>query len=306
MYYLQNLTHQEIANQLNLSRVKITRLLQEAVKNKIVEFKIKDPYLEILELEDKFKQTFHLKQVIITPSPLNEDELFTELGGYTADFLMQNLKHNLVIGIGWGRTLNGMVPALSPSPHKNIHVVSLTGGLSANENQPNPYDIASAVAKQIGATPHYLLIPLIFENETSKNLLLKDKTIQKTMEWWDKIDVALMSIGVPSAETGVFYALPKPQKEVAQAKKQGAIGDLLAHLFDQQGNFLRSEFTQRMVAIEFAQLKKIPLVVGVAGGNTKTLSILGALRTGILNVLITDEQTAQKIIKLQIKPSQGY
>ena len=55
LYYLDDLTHQQIADRLGLSRVKVTRLLRQAVEAKVVEFRIADPALASLVLEDQLK-----------------------------------------------------------------------------------------------------------------------------------------------------------------------------------------------------------------------------------------------------------
>lgn len=297
LYYLCNMTHQEIADQEGVSRIKITRLLKEAVDKKIVEFNIKDPLVQSLELEEEIQRTFKLKTVVVTPTPRTQSELFDILGRFAADFITRKLKADLNIGIGWGRTLNGMLPYLDRAAARGIRVISLTGGLAANELQPNPYDVASALAVKIGATPHYPIVPAIVESEQVKQLLLSERRTQDIVELWKKIDIALISIGVIACDTGLYYSFPDPEKECERVRKLGAVGDLLAKPFDSEGRFVDSGFLHRMITINFEDLKRIPIVAGIAGGRQKVQAILGALRTGCLNTLITDEDTARRIVK---------
>ena len=301
LYYLCSMTHQDIADREGLSRIKVTRLLKEAVDKQIVEFKIKDPAFNTLELEEVFKNTFKLERVIITPAPQADGDIYDILGRFTADFLMRNLRDRLNIGIGWGRTLNGMLPYLSRSSKKSIKVVSLTGGLAANKKQPNPYDVASAMAAKLGADPWYPIVPAIVESEDVKQLLLKDEKIKQILDLWERIDIALMSIGVISTKTGLYYSFPDPKKEADSVKKLGAVGDLLAKPFNQKGKFLKPRFANCTIRINFKSLKRIPLVVGIAGGRTKSAAILGALHSGYLNTLITDEATAKKVLQAEEK-----
>jgi len=291
------MTHQEIADQEGVSRIKITRLLKEAVDNKIVEFNIKDPVVQSLELEEKIQTAFGLKTVVVTPTPRSQNDLFDILGRFAADFLVRRLKSNLKIGIGWGRTLNGMLPYLDRATDRSIHVISLTGGLAANELQPNPYDVASALAGRLGATPHYPLAPAIVENAHVKQLLLGERRVQDIVELWKQIDVVLMSIGMIACDTGLYYSFPDPQKECERVLKLGAVGDLLATPFDIHGRFVNSGFLDRMITIDLSDLKQVPVVAGIAGGQHKVQAVLGALRTGCLNTLITDEDTARRILK---------
>lgn len=298
MYYLQNKTHQSIADELAMSRIKITRLLQEAVERQIVELKVKDPIGRATGLEEELCSRFNLETCKIAPCSEDEKELYDVLGRYAVEFLTTRLRDNIIIGIGWGKTLDSMIPHLSPKKLKNITLVSLTGGLAANPNQPNPYDVASAVAKKLEASLYYPLIPAIIADQASKDLLLKDETVQKTMSFWKRLDIALVSIGNLSINTNIFYTFSDPSKEVKKLKKRGAVGDLLMNLVDKNGAILTTDFNDRLIRIDFEQLCKTPLVVGISGGVQKAEAILGALRTGALSVLITDEQTAEVILNL--------
>ena len=79
----------------------------------------------------------------------------------------------------------------------------------------------------------------------------------------------------------------------------GAVGDILARPFDISGKMLDPPFTTRTISISMEELVKIPLRVGVAVGTEKIQAILGALRGGFLNALITDELVAREIISLE-------
>ncbi len=296
LYYLRNMTHQEIADREGMSRIKITRLLQEALQKNIVEFRIKDPLIDTLELEENLQAAFGLRQVIIAPTPQTDAESFDILGRFAADFLNRHLRAGLCIGIGWGRTLNGMLPYLEASPQRNVRVVSLTGGLAANDRQPNPYDVASAVAERLKAGLHYPLLPAIVESEQTRKLLMKEKSVREILDLWKSIDIALISIGVIATDTGVYYSFADPRREADRAKGLGAVGDILATPFDEMGNLVDVGFSRRLITIPFDDLKRIPVVAGIAGGRHKVRAIVGALRSGYMNTLITDEETARQVL----------
>jgi DNA-binding transcriptional regulator LsrR (DeoR family) len=302
LYYICSMTHQEIADQEGLSRIKVTRLLKEAVEKKIIEFNIQDPIINTLELEEEFRKTFNLKKVIITPTPQDPAEVYEILGRFAADFVMRNLSDGMNIGLDWGRTLFGMIPYLSKSACKDIKIITLTGGLAANPNQPNPYDVASSIANKIGGTPYYPIFPVIVENEEVKTVFLKEKHYKEIVELWGKIDVALVSVGIITPETGLYYSQAYPQKEVVTVREAGAIGDILARPFDKNGNLIKTSFTDRIITIDFDNLKKIPLVLGIAGGQKKVNALYAALKSGYLNALITDEECAQSLLKIHKPP----
>ena len=71
-----------------------------------------------------------------------------------------------------------------------------------------------------------------------------------------------------------------PQQEVNPAGEPAALG-----------------FQDRLVTIERRNLLNIPIRIGVAGGPGKVEAILGALRGGYVNILVTDHQAANELIK---------
>src|SRR5437763_1502352 len=79
-----------------------------------------------------------------------------------------------------------------------------------------------------------------------------------------------------------------------ELQRAGVVGDLCAHMFDSAGHFVDHELSQRTLAIPVEQLRAVGCVVAVAGGVTKAASLLGAVRTGVPRVLITDQLTAER------------
>ena len=194
--------------------------------------------------------------------------------------------------------MNAIAPHLDGSRHAGIRVVSLTGGLAANANQPNPYDTVTAIAARLGAQPRYLLLPAVADSTQTRELLLQEASAQAETMLWERIDIALMSIGLLSPSTGVFYSLPDPESGVRDVQEAGGVGDLLGRPFDIDGRHVPTELLGRTIAIEPGQLARARLVAGVAGGSPKARAILGALRSGVLNVLITDEAAAHGVLQL--------
>jgi DNA-binding transcriptional regulator LsrR (DeoR family) len=64
-------------------------------------------------------------------------------------------------------------------------------------------------------------------------------------------------------------------------QRRGVVGDLCAHMFNLEGQFVDHEASRRTLSISVADLRRAHLVVAVAGGASKAESLLGAIRTGI-------------------------
>ena len=77
------------------------------------------------------------------------------------------------------------------------------------------------------------------------------------------------------------------------------MGDLCAHMFDAAGQFVEHEVSRRTLGISVEALRKVPRVIAVAAGASKAESLLGAARTRIVHILITDQLTAERLLQLQ-------
>jgi DNA-binding transcriptional regulator LsrR (DeoR family) len=79
-------------------------------------------------------------------------------------------------------------------------------------------------------------------------------------------------------------------------RSQGVVGEICGCYFDSNGHFCDTEMLKRTIAVPFETLRRVPLVIAVASGVAKAEAIVGALRTGVVKVLITDELCAQAIL----------
>ncbi len=297
LYYLRNLTHQQIADKLGLSRVKVTRLLQQAVDEGIVQFRIADPAVHTLDLQDELEKRFGLSQALVTPSGSGEAESLDIVARHASSWLEEHLSRNCHVGVGWGRTLNAMASHLGRTALSGVQVVSLTGGLAANASQPNPYDTTTAIASSLGVPPHYLLLPAIVESRATRDLLLREAGARAVTKLWSCLDICLLSIGTVSAETGLFYSFGDPMEAARQVRQAGGVGDLLACPYAENGEFLNTDFAARTITVNSADIRRAKHVVGVACGASKAAAIRGALRTGLLSVLVTDEKAARAVLR---------
>ncbi|GAH18537.1 unnamed protein product, partial [marine sediment metagenome] len=64
------------------------------------------------------------------------------------------------------------------------------------------------------------------------------------------------------------------------------------------GNLCQINLNERVIGINIEELKKINYVIGIAGGKVKASAILGVLRGGYINVLISDDQAISEVLKL--------
>ncbi|RKY03211.1 MAG: hypothetical protein DRP54_00070 [Spirochaetes bacterium] len=300
MYYIEDMSQQEIADYFGLSRVKITRLLQKARNEGIVSVQINDKLTKIIELEDKVRKKFGLKQAFITPSPKDEKDIFKFLGKGIADFLSLVLKHNIILGIGWGRTINAAIPFLNQlKKFNNVRIIALTGGQFTKANVPNPIEIIYTFGRILGGECYYPLIPALLPDSKTKESLTSKDYHGEWYDFIDKTDVAIAGIGVVTPDANLFQQYDEGPQDAVELMNKGAVGDIVNEFFDINGNLVKHEISRRIFTIGVGRLKRIPISVGVAGGKEKIKPILGALRGHFINTLITDENTALELLKTE-------
>jgi deoxyribonucleoside regulator len=300
LYYDQNQSQQEISKELGVSRSAISRFLTEARERGIVEIIVHYPWRTSPLLEQALKSTFNLKAVrVLKTENKSYEEMLQGLGTLAAQFLDNVLQDGMIIGISWGTALYQMIRAMQPRNLPGVEIVQLIGA-TGSENVPTDGPIlARLLTDRLGGFPRYLHAPLIVENEAVRETLLQTRNIQETMARAAQADVALIGIGCPNSE---LYSLKRAgyvdETETQHIRAAGVVGDICGHHYSLAGEWLDIDINRRAVGINLDALLNIDTVIGVAGSSRKGAAILGALRGHYINVLITDEQAAQKILAL--------
>jgi len=296
MYYDENKTQQEIADRLGVSRPSISRLLQKAREEGVVEIKIN--YGEsFARLEDTLEKAFGIKEVIIIPFDEEGDALKRLLADAAASFLMRALKDRDIVGISWGTTLAYVHEYLKNAPKLKATFVPLVGGVGQTKLDVHSNQIVINLARAFGGDWQLFHAPAIVDSLNVKNTILSDKNTRQVLELFEKCSVALIGIGAPLTphstmlETGYFS-----ERELEQLKNTGAVCDLCSIFLNKEGKLCPAEINQRVIGISLENLDKIPLVIGVAGGTDKHEAVLAALKGKHIDVLITDELTGHFLL----------
>ncbi len=302
MYYVQELNQQAITEKLQLHQSTISRMLKKARKLNLIRFSIATPPGTFAELEDQLTSQFDLKDAVIVDCPAEGEAMVRDLGVALAYFLETTLKPGKIVGISsWSRSLFAMVDALHPSDYcKDGKVVQILGGVGNVTNEFHAIYLAQRLAGSIGATPVILQSPAVVGSPEAQRVLSRDAAVQEAAGLFDKLDIALVGIGSmePSrmlAASGNIFS----RDERTELQRLGAVGDICFRFFNSDGQPVKSPLMKRVIGIDLVKLRACKRVVGVAGGVQKVNAILGALRGGLIDVLITDQRTAEALSKAQ-------
>jgi DNA-binding transcriptional regulator LsrR (DeoR family) len=134
---------------------------------------------------------------------------------------------------------------------------------------------------------------------------METPALRETVELGRQARVALLGIGSTEKDFSSFLRSGYiPKEEFDRLHKNGAVGNVAGIHFNVDGEIVCHDFSQHLVVINEKDLIKIPIRIGVAGGIGKVVPILGALRGGYVNVLVTDAATAAKVLELETKSRQ--
>lgn len=304
LYYNLDLTQQQIAKRLNLSRPKVSRLLKQARDLGIVKITVEiadDKYIdEEAELEKKYK----LKEVIIvdleyTDSGATAHALKLQLGKAGARYLQRTISENDVIGMSWGTTLSAMIETIVPISTKEVEVVQMLGGVGAPEAKEHTIGITRRLAQLLNTRSKLLQAPGIVSNPETKKVLLADRKVTEVMELFPSINTAFVGIGALTTNPFLRKKNPELPTDIqTEILNTDAVGDICLNFFNVYGKAVDTRFNELFIGISLEELKNIETVVGIAGGEEKFDAILGALNGKHINVLITDQKTARKLNEL--------
>ncbi len=302
-YYIEDFTQQEIAERFNLSRPKVARLLKEARETGIVEFKITGVPTEHLELERKIRNAFNLKDVIVTPTPSDQSEIRQSLGRAAAAYLQSIFKPHIIVGLGMGRTIAEIPQFVTPDPTTKCAFVEMVGGASRTDVGFDTYNVSWHLAESCEGIAYHVNSPVVVENPAAREAIMSDINITQVLEIAAKSDVAIVGIGQVGPEMTLARLGYCDEADIRELLNLGAVGDIMVHYYDIHGKPVMTGLEGRLVGLDLEQFFAIPTVIGVAGGD-KVEAILGAMRGGYIDVLITDDETAASILAHE-HPHQG-
>lgn len=303
LYYENGYSQNMIGQKLGLSRPYVSKLINEAKECGIVEIKINDPFETEFEIEIALKEEFNLKKAIVLP-PNDNEEVLDRLAASTSKYIDSIIKNNDIVGVGWGKTLYTCSRKMKLEKEaKNITVVQLCGAISMIEKNIYASEIPKRVANAMNGRPYALPLPAVVDNKLVKDAMMKDKNIAKVLEIGRKANIAIFTMGVFGYDGALVRAGYLNSPDVDELLLKGAVGDVCSRIIDINGDICDEGLNSRTIGIELDELKNKEFRIGVAAGNQKVKCIYGALKKGYANVLITDEDTAKKLLKF--KKSEG-
>jgi len=301
LYYYEGWTQAKIAKKQNVSRPIISKLLNNAKKEGIVEIYIKDETLHSVELENAIMKKFDLKEVIVVSTAGFAPEMIKrQLGKSAASYIANHLTDVKSLGLSWGTTLLSFVEEYPYKYKKDTHIVPIIGGMGSEYVHLHSNQLVFHLSQKMNSSCSYLYAPAMVESIDLKERLVESKDISHVLEQARNVDMAVVGLGNPFKSSTMEKIGYLNQKDLASLRKAGAVGDISSRFYDAIGKELNHPLNDRVIGLDLNEIKQIPEVIGIVEGSYKLESLEAALQGKYLDVLIIDDRTAQELVESYI------
>lgn len=297
LHYEYGLTHQEVAQVLHVSRVKVTRLLKQARALGVVQIRVLPDVSPYAGIESQLAQCFKVDEAVVVPTMADDQEQREALAVATARYLQRVLHHDMTVAIGLSRTIALVPQFVMDARPVAATFVPLVGGLRRVSMAANPYEGAERLAQLFAGSAEHLLAPAIAGNPAAAKAFRSDPASAQTLQRAARADVALLGVGAVTSHTTLVDEGELTAEEVSELVKAGAVGDVGGRFFDADGAAVVHPIDKRVVGLTLAQIRRIPLRVVVAGGPYKVAALRAVLRGELAAVVVLDVKTARRILE---------
>ncbi|MCF3641800.1 sugar-binding transcriptional regulator [Rhizobium sp. TRM95111] len=299
MYHIEGKRQAEIATIMHMSQATVSRMLKRAEQEDIVRTTVIPPAGTFADLETALRDRYGLTEAIVIDCSEDRDgAIMARIGEAAAHFLEVTLQQDEIVGVSsWSQTILRMVDNIHPlKSAKAKCIVQILGGMGDASVQTHATQLTARLAKLTGGEPRLLLVQGITSSREAKLVMLADPVVRETMDLFGRLSLAIIGIGAvePSellARSGNTFS----RQEMAMLQEAGAVGEISYRFYDRNGKPVETPLNERVIGISLQDLRRTDRVMALAGGESKTQAIAGALKLGVIDVLVTDKFTAARL-----------
>jgi len=293
-YYMGNMTQQQIADVLGTSRVRVNKLLDKARSEGIVQFKIRNDSAQRIEIEKNLVKKYSLTDAFTVPSIPGDnngmDQIAENIARGAASYIADRITQDIFINFGYGNTIGKLINHLAMISEHPFSCVSLTGGVN--------YYLPNTTSSTFNAKLYLMPMPLIASSKEMADAMRKERSVTEINKMLPHSILTVVGIGSMAETATVLKEQTLTKHDFLIMRMNGAVGDVLSHFMDKDGNLISSPIEDRLISTPLSTLKSLRNVIGVAGGDEKIQAIKAALLGGYIDILITDEETAVELLEL--------
>ena len=288
-YYMENYTQQRISELLGVSRARVIGLLEKARQTGVIQFRIRQDGNRYIKAEQDLISRFGLKDVFTVPKADSLANLNESIAQAAAMYIIRRLKGGDFLNVGYGDPTSRVLNHLAMAAEEPLNMVSLTGGVN--------YYLPNTSSNVFNARLYLIPSPLLLSSQKLRDSMRQEPVVEEVYRMIPLSRMSVIGIGSMSREATILKNGVLNENDFTILKLQGAVGDLLSHFVDREGKLISVEQDRQLMSTSLEDLRMLENVIGVAGGLSKVDAILAALRGGYVDILITDEETAQALLE---------
>lgn len=309
LYYISQKPQSQIAKELGISITTVSRLLKKAKEEKIIEFVIRDPLVQCIEMERNLEQALGIREVIIAPALRLEDGMNMDIDPdnvkklvalEAARYLQRIIKQDDVVGFTWGSTVYQMINYLNPAQKVQAEFVSLHGSLANSVPEWDVRTLVDRIAKAFAGKKYTLLTSTLMRSKETVDLLKQETNISTVYQMFERVNIAVNGIGVFYPETTTVLARPDylPPEDLQELREKGVVGDIALRFFDRNGKECDTSLKDRTISIDFNVFRSIKNKITLASGSQKAHAVYSAIKGGLVDTLIIDSNLGSALLQL--------
>lgn len=294
LFYDLERTQTEIAGELGLTRWQVSRLLQEARELGIVRIEIIPRMQRRPDLETALQKAYGLHDAVVVPRAGEDDAMMLESVAKAAGQYLAGINPRpSLVGVSWGRTMAAVARSLPPRWNEGVHVVQMNGAVALRSGVPRTNAVAEDFAAAGPGEATLLPVPAIVGNSATREVLEKDRIVADVIELARSASVLCFSLGGLGRESVLVTSGYLTPREIDGLRQRDAVGDVLGRFIDGEGRIVDPALDERTIGLHLDELAPRDRTIGVSVGASKHRVVVASLRRGYVNVLVTDEATAE-------------
>lgn len=298
-YHVEGETQDAIARALSLSRMKVNRMLREAQERGIVEIRVRHLSSRTRSMEAAFRDMFGLRHLLVAPPARSPERQRRAVATVVSAFLEANLREGTVIAVGMGRNVAEVAAVQTQARFGDLTFVAGSGGATEAGETGNADHICRALARRFGGRAATLYAPAFLPDATLRAAIMRNDTVRRTLNRARSADYALVGVGDLGADSHMARMGWFGAEELRRAQAEGVAGDLMGYdFFDRSGRPAGPGLAGRVVGLTREDLARIGTTIALASEESKAHAILGALRTGVVDILATSATLADAVLRL--------
>ena len=296
MYYVENLKQSEIAQRMGIDRTTVSKYLKKALKDKIVKITVESDSFD--ELEAALERRFGLKEACVVPKSYDMQFIKEQMARAGLRLIRRILGDGKVVGMAWGTTISELAKFAEQEKNSplDIDFVPLDGGPESIDSEFHVNTICYQMARAFSGRSHYIYAPAIAKTAAIRQAIVQDVNYEKISAYWDRLNIGIVGIGAPVKSSNLVWAGSFGREAIESLAQTGAVGEICSVFYDINGHEVTTPFSDRIIAVGLEKLRQLEYSIGLAASREKVPAIMGALRGRLINVLITDEETAKILL----------